>query len=112
MSLNTADIAIVSQLLDEVLDLPPAEREGWFKALPAEQQRHAATLREMLARQAHLETSRPMESLPNLRADEAVAHAGDLVGPYRLLREIGRGGMGSVWLAERADGSFRRQVAL
>jgi serine/threonine-protein kinase len=41
-----------------------------------------------------------------------VAQAGERVGPYRLLHEIGRGGMGSVWLAERADGAFERRVAL
>lgn len=34
------------------------------------------------------------------------------VGPYRILREIGHGGMGTVCLAERADGQFERQVAL
>jgi serine/threonine protein kinase/tetratricopeptide (TPR) repeat protein len=34
------------------------------------------------------------------------------VGPYRLIREIGRGGMGAVYLAERADDEFRRQVAV
>ncbi|HSP20438.1 MAG TPA: protein kinase, partial [Myxococcaceae bacterium] len=37
---------------------------------------------------------------------------GDLVRQYRILRELGSGGMGSVFLAERADGQFRRQVAL
>jgi len=37
---------------------------------------------------------------------------GDQVGPYRLLRELGAGGMATVWLAERADGVLLRQVAL
>jgi serine/threonine protein kinase len=34
------------------------------------------------------------------------------LGSYRLLKEIGRGGMGTVYLAERADGQFRKQVAI
>ncbi len=37
---------------------------------------------------------------------------GDIVGHYRVVELIGRGGMGAVYLAERADGSFDRQVAL
>jgi non-specific serine/threonine protein kinase/serine/threonine-protein kinase len=38
--------------------------------------------------------------------------AGRLVGPYRVVREIGRGGMGAVYLAERADGQYQQRVAL
>jgi non-specific serine/threonine protein kinase/serine/threonine-protein kinase len=34
------------------------------------------------------------------------------VGAYRLIREIGQGGMGTVYLAERVDGSFDKQVAV
>ena len=37
---------------------------------------------------------------------------GKLAGPYRILRRLGHGGMGAVYLAERADDQFRRQVAL
>jgi len=37
---------------------------------------------------------------------------GAILGTYRLLREIGQGGMSSVWLAERCDGQLKREVAL
>ena len=40
------------------------------------------------------------------------AAAGTLVGPYRIVREIGRGGMGAVYLAERTDGQFQKHVAV
>ncbi len=38
--------------------------------------------------------------------------AGDRIGPWRLVAEIGRGGMGVVWLAARADGQFEQRAAL
>ena len=34
------------------------------------------------------------------------------IGPYKLIRELGRGGMGTVWLAARADEQFEKRVAL
>ena len=37
---------------------------------------------------------------------------GERVGPYRIVREIGRGGMGSVFLAARADDAFQKLVAI
>jgi tetratricopeptide (TPR) repeat protein len=66
----------------------------------------------MLAREGKLTTDQSFSQLPQLSQDDSVANPGETVGHYRLLREIGRGGMGSVWLAERADGHFKRQVAL
>ena len=44
-----------------------------------------------------------------LRTVEAAPEA---IGPYRVLREIGRGGMGAVYLGARADGEYQKQVAI
>lgn len=42
----------------------------------------------------------------------AASRAGERVGPYRVVREIGRGGMGAVYLAERADQQYQASVAI
>src|SRR5690606_13204073 len=39
-------------------------------------------------------------------------HEGRRVGAWKLIRRIGRGGMGEVWLGERSDGRFEQQVAV
>jgi len=52
------------------------------------------------------------DSLLRQREEAALLAAGDQVGSYRIVRELGRGGMAVVYLAERADGEYSQQVAL
>src|SRR5690242_12217137 len=101
-----------SALLDEALALPDDERERWFTALGSE---HDA-VRPYLARV--MATSSAALVRPFARPvalGEAVADEfsqGQQVGGYLLERRLGRGGMGEVWLASRADKTPNRRVAL
>jgi len=111
----SANWPVLSQLLDEVLALPPADREAWLRALPVEHWPLRETLRRLLEVQAGIETRPFLETLPKLTATSSPVSglvAGDEVGRYRLLEELGTGGMGCVWLAERADGQLKRKIAL
>jgi serine/threonine-protein kinase len=112
--------AELSRLLDTALTLPPAERLAWLNTLPPEHAAFEPRLRALLARAAEIETNDFLSAMPRIgvsnKEDAALrpptGRAGDTIGPYRLIREIGSGGMGAVWLAERTDGILNRPVAL
>lgn len=114
MTVSVADLSALSRLLDESMDLSPAEREPWLSALPAEVRHLGPMLQDLLAEHATTGRNMLLSTLPALEQPDPtqLPRTGELVGPYRLVREVGRGGMGTVWLAERADGNFKRQVAL
>jgi len=111
----------LSRLLDVALEMPPGERVAWVDTLDAHHDALKPRLRALLARGAEIESRDFLGSLPTLdeEAEELPAETasasdavGMRIGPYRLERQLGAGGMGTVWLASRADGLFERQVAL
>jgi eukaryotic-like serine/threonine-protein kinase len=110
MVLSVVDVKALSDLLDESESVDTHRREAWLAALPKTRQRLVPALRTMWA---SCTSGAAAWSLPTLGLDvDALCTSGAQIGPYRLIRQIGDGGMGSVWLAERADGSFDRRVAL
>lgn len=102
----------VSALLDEALALDVEARRAWLDSLPAAH----ADLRPLIARllSRHAEAAVVFETLPRttvLHIPDG-ARAGTRIGTYRLVSVIGRGGMGTVWLAEREQTGARLPVAI
>jgi eukaryotic-like serine/threonine-protein kinase len=115
--------AKLSALMDDALALQASEWEAFCATVESTDPEFAATLRELLRAHADAEENAFLEKTIShesvLRDRDATApdgahtkREGLLLGPYRLVRKIGEGGMSSVWLAERDYGSFTRQVAL
>jgi eukaryotic-like serine/threonine-protein kinase len=113
---SPADWQQIFALLDTALDLDAAAQPRWLDTLPPEQAHLSPLLKNLLQAHAQVSTGDFLQSPPTFAFDDTPARfslaADALVGPYRLLREIGQGGMASVWLAERADGLLERRIAL
>jgi serine/threonine-protein kinase len=103
------------EVLDRALDLAPDERTAWLEESCAGDPELRREVEGLLALEGAAEDflAEPVFSLHGLAAsDSDDPNLGRVVGPYRLLRPLGRGGMGAVYLAERCDGQFEQTVAV
>ena len=110
----------VFELYDLAADVPPDQRDTWLDdACRTDSADIRAAVRQMLAdqndgndtllRSASASVRHELESLIDADAPEGDSTR---LGPWRLIKEIGRGGMGIVYLADRADGTFEQRAAV
>jgi serine/threonine-protein kinase len=101
----------LSPYLDQALTLGAEERIAWLAGLRQQDPSLAAELKTLLEEHQRLAGEEFLEHRPAPFSTDP-AMRGQVLGPYTLLSSIGRGGMGTVWLAERTDGRFERRVAV
>jgi tetratricopeptide (TPR) repeat protein/predicted Ser/Thr protein kinase len=104
------------RVFDRALELAPDDRGPWLDEACAGNAGLRTQIEALLLADAaagrFLELDALRLAAPSLLGPEAEPAVGRPIGPYRVMRELARGGMGVVYLAERADGQFEQRVAL
>jgi len=110
----------VSDLFDALAELPQAQRADRLRELAdgGEDVSVLDEVRALLVADARADGAldRSLDEHAPALLDASSAHAANLagtrLGAYRLVEPAGSGGMGEVWVAERADGEYSQRVAL
>jgi eukaryotic-like serine/threonine-protein kinase len=111
VKLSIPQMARMSRLLEEALPLDEAGRRVWLERISPEHEDLSPALhRSLFPGDAESAQVASLGALPALGA--STLQPGSRLGPYELLRRLGAGGMAEVWFARRADGAFKRDVAL
>ncbi len=108
-----ADWLRIEELFLGALDLEPGKRDAYLEAACAGDRELKREVEQMLAVDAPGQTGifgrSVVAAARELAEDE---WGGRQIGPWRIVREIGRGGMGSVYLAARAEEQYQKLVAI
>jgi serine/threonine protein kinase len=103
----------LSAHLDRLLSLGETEQAAYLDEVACAQPAIAAQLRRIMASRDQEAFAAFLRDLPPVAAaPSSAALEGQTLGPYVLDAEIGRGGMGTVWRAHRADGRYEGHVAI
>jgi eukaryotic-like serine/threonine-protein kinase len=104
----------VEEIFEEALDVPPEERSVLIERRCGADAELRGEVQSLLAAEAASANFLPKANFAKAVGSLLTAEAreGQRVGPYKILREVGRGGMGVVLLAEREDEEFHQQVAI